>query len=116
MDLESDKINTGIYTNELAAADKLKDDTLTGSKDEPIITEKIKSEPKDTSQPKTKKKKCGHCRKKLGIIYFICKCGKILCQTHLNAHSHNCSYDYALEKKNKLETENPKLNQKMIKI
>ena len=115
MDLESDKIE--IYTNELAAADKSTDDTLIGSKGEQIITDKIKSESKDTLQPsKAKKKKCGHCKKKLGLIYFTCKCGKILCQTHLNAHSHNCSYDYALEKKNKLETENPKLNQKMIKI
>lgn len=65
---------------------------------------------------KPKKIKCYHCKKKVGMIILKCKCGHIFCQSHLNAHSHNCTYDYKREKKESLEKNNPKLGQKMIKI
>ena len=63
-----------------------------------------------------KKKRCGFCNKKLGMISFTCKCGKICCQIHLNPHSHGCTFDYVYEKKCKLENENPKLGCKVIKL
>jgi acetone carboxylase gamma subunit len=65
---------------------------------------------------KPKKIKCYHCKKKVGMIILKCKCGHIFCQSHLNAHSHNCTYDYKKEKKESLEKNNPKLGQKMVKI
>ena len=65
---------------------------------------------------KLKKIKCYHCKKKVGMIILNCKCGHIFCQSHLNAHSHNCTYDYKKEKKETLEKNNPKLGQKMVKI
>ena len=52
---------------------------------------------KETKKPK--KIKCNECSKKLGMIFFTCKCGHIFCQSHLNPHSHNCTYDYKSEKK-----------------
>ena len=65
---------------------------------------------------KPKKQKCYHCKKKVGLIILKCKCGHIFCQSHLNAHSHNCTYDYKKEKKESLEKNNPKLGQKIEKI
>ena len=63
-----------------------------------------------------KKQKCQFCKCKLGMISFTCKCGMLLCQTHLNPHSHQCKFDYVKEKKDLLEKNNPKLGQKLVKI
>ena len=41
--------------------------------------------------------RCEHCRKKLGISEYKCKCGKLFCITHLHAEEHNCTYDYKTE-------------------
>jgi AN1-type zinc finger protein 5/6 len=65
---------------------------------------------------KKKKSRCNHCKCKLGLIIYTCKCGQILCQTHLNPHSHNCSFDYFEEKKKQLTKDNPKLGSKIEKI
>ena len=65
---------------------------------------------------KKKKIKCNHCKCKLGMIHFTCKCGLILCQKHLNPHSHNCSFDYVKEKKEQIQKNNPKLESKMVRI
>lgn len=72
----------------------------------------------ETIKPIIKKKKsrCNHCKCKLGLIIFTCKCGQILCQTHLNPHNHNCSFDYVKEKKEQIQKNNPKLGSKMEKI
>ena len=48
---------------------------------------------------KKKKKRCFHCKAKLPIINYPCKCGYVFCYQHLNAHSHNCTYDYSKERK-----------------
>ena len=76
----------------------------------------IKEVDKSTKPKKSKKPKCYHCNKKVGLIVLKCKCGHIFCQSHLNAHSHNCTYDYKKEKKESLEKNNPKLGSKMLKI
>ena len=73
----------------------------------------LKNETKKTKIPK---KKCKQCNCKLKLIVFTCKCGHIFCQKHLGAHSHNCTYDYKNEKKEKIEKENPKLGQKFETI
>jgi hypothetical protein len=38
--------------------------------------------------------RCEHCKKKLGISEYKCRCGKIFCITHLHAEAHNCTFDY----------------------
>tara|TARA_Y100000590_G_C15708901_1_gene1009626 strand:+ start:2429 stop:2683 length:255 start_codon:yes stop_codon:yes gene_type:complete len=83
-------------------------DTLKENKNDPL-----KNETKKTKIPK---KKCYECKCKLKLIVFTCKCGHIFCQKHLGAHSHNCTYDYKNEKKEKIEKENPKLGQKFETI
>jgi len=67
-------------------------------------TKKVKKETK-----KSKKIKCNQCSKKLGMIFFTCKCDHVFCSTHLNPHSHNCTYDYKGEKKKELVKNNPKV-------
>ena len=74
------------------------------------------SKQKDTSNIKKKKNKCACCKKKLGLIFYTCKCGNIYCQIHLNPHNHNCQFDYVKEKKDQLIKQNPKLGSKFEKI
>lgn len=57
------------------------------------------------------KTKCTFCKKKTGIIYFICGCEGTFCAKHRYAHSHNC---VKIEEKKKtekklLEKSNPKM-------
>jgi len=41
--------------------------------------------------------RCNKCNKKLGVLEYKCKCGKILCISHLHAEEHNCSFNYKQE-------------------
>jgi len=71
--------------------------------------------PPKEKKPK-KKNRCEHCRVKLGLFAFSCKCGMNLCQKHLCPHNHACTFDYMKEKKEIIERNNPKLGEKFIKI
>lgn len=50
--------------------------------------------------------RCEQCRKKLGVLEYKCKCGKIFCITHLHAEEHNCNYNYKEEGKELLKKMN----------
>jgi hypothetical protein len=41
--------------------------------------------------------RCELCKKKLGVMEYKCKCGKLFCITHLHAESHSCTYNYKQE-------------------
>lgn len=64
------------------------------------------------------KLRCFHCNKKLGIIMIMkCHCNQYFCSAHRYKEVHNCSYNYKLEGKKKLERENPLcVTQKLPKI
>lgn len=47
--------------------------------------------------------RCEQCKKKLGVMEYKCKCGKVFCITHLHAESHGCTYDYKTEGKDALK-------------
>jgi predicted nucleic acid binding AN1-type Zn finger protein len=47
--------------------------------------------------------RCDTCKKKLGIMEYSCKCGKIFCISHLQAEQHACTYDYRTEKQAELK-------------
>jgi hypothetical protein len=80
-------------------------------------SEEKKPEEKKPEEKKPKKKnRCGHCRVKLGLFAFSCKCGMNLCQKHLCPHNHACTFDYMKEKKEIIERNNPKLGENFIKI
>ena len=69
-------------------------------------------------RPQKKKKiSCFQCKKRLMLHQQIkCNCGHYFCPAHMNRHSHNCTYDVKAEMKTHLEKNNPKMEQKMIKI
>jgi len=58
-----------------------------------------------TSTPKTaskaKKRRCGMCKKKIGLTGFECKCGNLYCAIHRYADVHNCTFDYKTDGREK---------------
>ena len=117
-------MNYNEYDNELKSAEKLSVEEKPVEKlsveEKPVEEESVEEESveeKPVEEKKRKKKKrCEHCRGKLGLFTFTCKCGMILCQTHLSPHNHTCSFDYMKEKKDLIERNNPKLGEKFIRI
>ncbi len=53
------------------------------------------------------KNRCSSCNKKIGILYFDCKCNKIFCELHRFPFEHECTYNW--KKKN-----NDELNSALI--
>ena len=83
--------------------------------EKPVEEKPVEEKPVEEKKRK-KKQRCENCRVKLGLFTFTCKCGMILCQTHLSPHNHSCSFDYMKEKKDLIEKNNPKLGEKFIRI
>jgi len=76
------------------------------NKKEEIASHKDGTESKPLSNTKPVKKKklrCAMCNKKLGLLGFECKCGKMFCSSHLLAEYHNCTYDFKTEQCKRLE-------------
>jgi hypothetical protein len=130
-------MNSTKYDNELNSAEKLsveekgeQEEQEEQEEEEPVEEKPVEEKPveekpveekpveeKPVEEKKRKKKqRCEHCRVKLGLFTFTCKCGMILCQTHLSPHNHSCSFDYMKEKKDLIEKNNPKLGEKFIRI
>jgi AN1-type zinc finger protein 5/6 len=49
-----------------------------------------------------KRKRCPVCNKKLGLLPFECKCGKLFCIKHKDPEAHDCTYDFKSESKERL--------------
>lgn len=54
------------------------------------MVEDLKTQNKKT---KKKRKKCHHCKKKLSIINYSCRCNKIFCPNCRLPEEHKCSFD-----------------------
>ncbi|KAL6514971.1 Zinc finger A20 and AN1 domain-containing stress-associated protein 8 [Orobanche gracilis] len=39
-------------------------------------------------------KKCGTCRKRVGLTGFTCRCGSVFCAVHRYSDKHECTFDY----------------------
>lgn len=65
-----------------------------------IVKSVIETKPKD-------RKRCESCRKKIGIYGFHCKCDGYFCTVHRYPESHQCSFDYRAEGREKIMKENP---------
>lgn len=64
----------------------------------------------DPAETATKKKnRCYTCKKKVGLLGFECKCGRLLCASHRQAEEHDCCYDYRAEGKKAIEVANPRV-------
>jgi predicted nucleic acid binding AN1-type Zn finger protein len=53
------------------------------------------------------KERCYHCRKKVGLLGFTCKCDFVFCSTHRYPKEHQCTYDHAAVTREKLTKQNP---------
>jgi len=47
----------------------------------------------------TKTIRCTQCKKKLGLLSHTCKCGVLLCISHLPPQEHACTYDFKKDAK-----------------
>ena len=71
----------------------------------------------DDKKVKKVKIVCFCCNKRLKLMEQIkCDCDNYFCGKHLNRHSHNCTCDVKTKKKEELIKNNPKLEEKMVKI
>lgn len=69
------------------------------------------------SPSKPKKKRCGVCKKKLGLTGFPCHCGLMFCPIHRYADQHGCTFDYATAGKDQLRKDNPVVqDEKIVKF
>lgn len=55
------------------------------------------------------------CRKKMNLIFYICRCGRKTCITHRDPTLHLCSYDYLSENTKKLSEQMVKIDHDKIK-
>lgn len=77
----------------------------------------LTDESNTSSEPtKEKKKRCGCCKKKLGLITFPCKCGGEFCSLHRSSEDHTCSFDYHADAKKALSTMLVKVEAKKIDV
>ena len=64
----------------------------------------VNSKSTTTTKKKTKKPRCFHCKGKLGVVKFECKCStKKLCMKCRLPENHNCQYNFKQESKQFLE-------------
>ena len=120
-------MNSTKYDNELNSDEKLSVEEKGGQEEQeepveekpveekPVVEKPVEEKPVEEKKRK-KKQRCEHCRTKLGLFTFTCKCSMVICQTHLSPHNHSCSFDYMKEKKDLIEKNNPKLGEKFIRI
>lgn len=66
------------------------------------------------SPSKPKKRRCGVCKKKIGLTGFECRCGNLYCAIHRYADKHECSYNYQKEERSKLAKDNPVVQDEKI--
>ena len=52
-------------------------------------------------------KRCGTCRKKVGLTGFKCKCGITYCGTHRYPEKHECSFDFKASGRDAIKKANP---------
>ena len=61
--------------------------------------------------------RCTHCKKKMGIMEFTCKCEKKFCNKCLMPELHSCTFDFREAGKNSLKKNLVKVvHEKVIKI
>lgn len=53
------------------------------------------------------KRRCGVCRKKLGLIGFDCRCTGLFCGLHKYSDTHNCTFDYRAHGAQAIRRNNP---------
>lgn len=76
-------------------------------RENPIVADQ-EEKPIVTSPPaKKQKKRCGICKKKLGLTGFECRCGFFYCGIHRYSDQHNCPFDYKTDGRKQIAAANP---------
>jgi hypothetical protein len=52
-------------------------------------------------------KRCGMCRKRVGLTGFNCRCGNVFCSLHRYTDKHKCSFDYRSAGQESIAKANP---------
>lgn len=52
-------------------------------------------------------KRCGMCRKRVGLTGFNCRCGSIFCSIHRYTDKHDCTFDYRSAAQEAIAKANP---------
>ncbi|KAK4488625.1 hypothetical protein RD792_004394 [Penstemon davidsonii] len=52
-------------------------------------------------------KRCGTCKKRVGLTGFNCRCGNTFCAVHRYSDKHECSFDYRTEGQEAIAKANP---------
>lgn len=68
------------------------------------------------AEPPRKKSRCAQCRRKVGLLGFECKCGKLLCTAHRQAEEHQCDFDHRQAGRAKLAEDNPLVSCSKVQI
>ncbi|KAL8495977.1 hypothetical protein ACS0TY_019915 [Phlomoides rotata] len=62
-------------------------------------------------------KRCGTCKKRVGLTGFTCRCGNIFCGVHRYSDKHECPFDYHAAAQEAIAKANPVVKaEKMDKI
>ncbi|KAL7107256.1 hypothetical protein ACP275_06G042800 [Erythranthe tilingii] len=59
------------------------------------------------SAPPVVKNRCESCRKKVGLLGFVCRCGGTFCGAHRYPEAHPCRFNFKETGKITIEKENP---------
>ncbi|OMO59577.1 Zinc finger, AN1-type [Corchorus capsularis] len=59
------------------------------------------------SAPLKPKNRCESCNKKVGLMGFSCRCGKLFCGAHRYPKEHSCNFDFKTLDRQALAKENP---------
>jgi len=79
-------------------------------------TQNVPSIPQSSSVPpqsehaeevKEGPKRCGMCRKRVGLTGFNCRCGSIFCSIHRYTDKHDCTFDYRSAAQEAIAKANP---------
>ena len=53
--------------------------------------------------------RCSACGRRLGVVWFECRCGNRHCSQHRLPETHACGFDFKSHGKATLETNNPRV-------
>lgn len=73
----------------------------------------------EAAEPKTKEgpKRCGTCKKRVGLAGFKCRCGNLFCGSHRYSEKHDCPFDYRSAGRDAIAKANPVIKaEKLHKI
>jgi|Transcript_23218 hypothetical protein len=82
-------------------------DLLTPTKTSANTKAELATDPSTTTSKKKKTKRCGCCRRKVGVLGFECECEGLFCAEHRLPNDHACTFDHRQKNKDNIQKANP---------